>query len=421
MLQGRGDGNEQGRGMRIDLAYAGDRLQLNIPDSIRVDQFSPAVTDNPVDFRAFERGFRQAGGEEYLGLDRLLLVINDGHRNTPTPLILGMLEKIDRSLIDKADILVAAGTHGQPAEAHYRKILGDFHDRLKPRSKYHDCRDQSSMREIGKDSFGIEVSVNNSIFDYEHIIIISSVEPHYFAGMTGGRKSILPGLADFATIERNHNQANSLDAAPLKVAGNPVAEHMAQVLEMLGTERFFAIQAVVDARKNLAGIFFGDLKTAFERAMDFSIRMYARTVDVKYDAVLCELLPPLDNNLYQIQKALENCQPAVKDGGCIVLISACEGGVGSDHFFELACGWDAQKNAPRDGQFRFGSHKLSRVNTIGRRIDVRVFSTLEAETVERVFYKAIDDVQAFLSEPKPEGYRLAAVRDAGHTVLTTHT
>jgi len=407
--------------MNIEMSYAGHTLALDMPEGVTVDTFSPSVTDTPVDLELFKDGFLKAGGERYAGVERLLIVINDGHRNTPTPRLLELIEQCDERIVEKADFLVAAGTHGRPSEAHYQKIFGQYHDRLRPRSEFHDCHDYSRMKKIGTDWFDAEVWINQKLFEYDDIIIISSVEPHYFAGYTGGRKSILPGLADFKTVERNHNQANSLEAAPLKVRGNPVAEHMAAVLDMLGAERFLGVQGVIDAHKNLAGVFFGDLKSSFESAMVFSERTYARLVEELYDVAICEVLPPLDNSLYQLQKALENCQPAVKDGGTIVLLSACQGGVGSEHFFELACGWDSEKNVSKDGQLHFGSHKLSRVNTIGRRIDVRVHSTLPDETVKQVFYKPMSDVHDFLTRLKDTGYRLAIVRDGGHTVLTTKT
>ena len=220
--------------MNVNLTYAGDTLSLDIPDGVSVDQFSPSVTDHPVDFDLFKDGFVKAGGDKYAKADRLLFVINDGHRNTPTPRLLELIEQYDSAIVEKADFLVAAGTHGQPSEAHYQKIFGRYHDRLRPKSEFHDCHDRARMKKIGTDWFDADVWVNEKLFEYDDIVIISSVEPHYFAGYTGGRKSILPGLADFKTIERNHNQANSLDAAPLKVKGNPVAEHMAAVLDMLG-------------------------------------------------------------------------------------------------------------------------------------------------------------------------------------------
>jgi nickel-dependent lactate racemase len=135
------------------------------------------------------------------------------------------------------------------------------------------------------------------------------------------------------------------------------------------------------------------------------------------------LISPLDKNLYQAQKALENCQDAVADGGSAVVFSACEEGVGSRYFFEQASGWDRERNESVDGVERFGSHKLSRVNAMTRRIDVRLHSELDDETVRRVFYEPLADVSEYIGR-RAEGntnYRLAVVHDAGHTVLRRQT
>jgi nickel-dependent lactate racemase len=349
----------------------------------------------------------------------LLIVVNDGHRPTPTSEILAHLNRIDSTLLDRAFFMIAAGTHSEPTAAHYTKIFGDFYDRLKDRLSFHDAHDKSRMRSIGVDHLGGEVWLNNALFEYDRVMLISSVEPHYFAGYTGGRKSILPGLADFKAIERNHNLANSLQAAPLKLGGNPVAEHMAAVLDMLGAEKYFGIQVVIDAHKKLAGAFFGDLKTSFEGAVEYSAGMYGHRVPKPYDVVICELLPPLDGNLYQLQKALENCQPAVKDGGTILLVSECKNGVGSDHFFNLAQTWDRDKNVAAGGQLHFGSHKLSRVNAISKRINVRLYSSLPADKPRQVFYEPVDDIQPLLTDLLTEQKAAAIVYDSGNTVLTT--
>ena len=111
---------------------------------------------------------------------------------------------------------------------------------------------------------------------------------------------------------------------------------------------------------------------------------------------------------------------AVADGGSIIVVSACEGGIGSEHFFKLAAIWDREANRPTDGVPRFGSHKLSRVNAIGRRIDVRLHSTLPEDSVRRVFYEPVDDITACLAEKAKDkkDFRVAVVHDAGHTVLT---
>ena len=99
-------------------------MTLDIPDSVNVDQFSPSVVEKPVDSDTFRSGFLGAGGEKFIGVGKLLIVINDGHRNTPTPRILSLLKEIDPAIVDNADYLIAAGTHDAPGDEHYRKIFG---------------------------------------------------------------------------------------------------------------------------------------------------------------------------------------------------------------------------------------------------------------------------------------------------------
>jgi nickel-dependent lactate racemase len=210
---------------------------------------------------------------------------------------------------------------------------------------------------------------------------------------------------------------------PMRLEGNPVAEHLQSLLTLIDSTRIFAIQVVVDARDRIAGVFAGDLDRAFSRAVELAGSVFSRDFDRPYDAVLCEMLPPLDENLYQAQKALENCRTAVVDGGSLIVVSACARGIGSTFFFDQAAGWNRETNQPHDGVYRFGSHKLSRVNALSKRIDVGLHSTLTDEVVSRVFYQPVKDIQGYINERagRTNEYRVAVVHDAGHTVLKRQT
>ena len=266
---------------------------------------------------------------------------------------------------------------------------------------------------------GGEVYVNRLIIEADRIFIIGSVEPHYFAGFTGGCKSLFPGLTDLATIERNHNLANSLQAAPMKIEGNPVAEHLWSLYDLLDDKKFFTVQLVSDCAGQTAAAFFGEVKSAFTEASTFARKLFAPKIVKRHDVVLCEVMPPLDKNLYQAQKALENCQAAVVDGGDAVVVSACEEGIGSDYFFKLAEKWDKENNRAFDGALHFGSHKLSRVNALRKRIGVHLYSELDGDSARQVFYEPVGDLNEFINNKakNKNNLSLAMVRDAGHTVL----
>jgi nickel-dependent lactate racemase len=404
--------------MEIRLSYGDTGLTLHVPDGAHVDQYGPASVANSISRDDFMRRCETSGVLRSLESGTPLIVVNDGYRNTPTAQILGWLQSCDSTLLDRARFLIATGAHETPTATHIGKIFGEYRNRITDRLSWHYSRDLSSMVQIGTDRFGIDVHINKQLLDAETVLIIGSVEPHYFAGFTGGRKSIFPGLCDQATIERNHHLADSLDAAPLRLIGNPVAEQLDELLRLVDLGRVHTIQTVQDIDGQVAEAFAGRLDVAFFDAVTVARELYARQIDDQYDIIIAEVKPPLDRNLYQAQKALENTQMAVRDGGAVIVVSQCPEGVGSPHFYELATQWDRDANCARDGKAHFGSHKLSRVNLMTRRIDVCLHSALPPHIPRQVFYEPLDDVESFLSERlhRPES-RLAIVHDAAHTVL----
>jgi len=402
----------------FNVSYGNSEITLKFPDSVRVDCFEPVSFDKVLsceDFLAYMKQY----GPEFLAGEIPLVVVNDGFRSTPTSQVLAWLEVYNPLIIEKATFLVACGTHPLPTNVHFRKIFGDFYPRIKERLVCHNASDTGSLKSVGRDRFGEDVLVNRLLLESERVLFITSVEPHYFAGFTGGRKSIFPGLSDFDTVVRNHNLANSLEAAPMKLDGNPVAEHLEELLSLIDDRSFFSLQVLLDAGGQLVGMFTGNLREAFREAISMAREIYEVKASEKYDAVICEMFPPLDNDLYQAQKALENCQAGVKNGGAAIVVSSCDEGVGSKYFFELAQKWDAENNKTGDDLEHFGSHKLSRVLSMKKRIDVFLHSSLPDDTVRQVFYEPLKDIQEFLNKQIENNkyYTVGIVRDAGSTVL----
>ncbi|MBU0982248.1 MAG: DUF2088 domain-containing protein, partial [candidate division Zixibacteria bacterium] len=212
--------------MEIRLAYGNAGITIDVPEWVRMDRFGLTSSDQSVTRDTLTREFTAGGGQRLIDCAAPLIVVNDGYRHTPTAEVLACIDACDRSVLDRADFLVATGTHPAPTDNHLATIFGDLLARVRDRVTWHDARDVAAMEVVGSDSFGEAVYLNRAISGHDLVYVIGSVEPHYFAGFTGGRKSLFPGLTDLATIERNHNLANSLRAAPLKLQGNPVAEHL---------------------------------------------------------------------------------------------------------------------------------------------------------------------------------------------------
>ena len=414
--------------MGIDLAYGTTGVTLSFADDVEVDEFSPKLSDRPTDFDNFREEFAPVYSGTLANKPPTLVIVNDGHRGTPTAVVLEWLERLDSRFITSPKFLVAAGSHEPPSEEHYNKIFGRYRETVKDRVAYHDARNRQDLTLLGRDKFDAEVYLNRAVTDSESTLIIGSVEPHYFAGFTGGRKGLFPGLTDFETIARNHNLANSLEARPMRLAGNPMAEHLESLVDLVDTANITTIQTTSDSHGQITGVFCGSLRDAFGRAVAAAGEFCSHQARTKYDAVIGEMLPPLDKNLYQAQKALENIQMGARDGGAVVVVSACADGIGSDFFYRLADNWDRRENRAADGKQHFGSHKLSRVNAMSRRLKVGIFSDLEPDVVRHVFYEPVDDIESFVgragqergsqeNESGADRLRLVIIHDAGNTVL----
>lgn len=411
--------------MEIELPFGDSTCRLRFSDQLLqsrliVDQFIPKNCSHPVQFVRFKERFFKVGGADLLSHRAPLVVVNDGHRRTPTATVLTWLDRLDPTFLDRALFLIATGAHPPPDNRDLESIFGDHLSRLADRVSVHSAFDSASLSTIGTDSLGEQIRINRGILNADEVLFISSVEPHYFAGFTGGRKSIMPGLSDFASIERNHNLANSLDAAPLKLKGNPVAEHLAEPLSMINADRFLSVQLVVDSKQEISALHCGKITDSFEAAVEDARIAWASEFAEQYDAVVCEIGEPLNRTLYQAQKGLENCRAAVKNGGSLILLCTCSDGIGPDHFYRLAESWNVENNCPGDGQQKFGSHKLSRVLAMSRMFDIRIKSLLDDEVVERVFYHSVNNVDDYLNErisTTTGVFRLAVVRDAANMVL----
>lgn len=405
--------------MQITVAYGGAPLVLDLPSHVTVSTYAPLRIEHPVSFDDFHAAFSAAW--QWDNSDRLtpLFVVNDAYRHTPTAVVLSWIDRILPGILQRSRFLIATGAHAAPTDKDLQSIFAGHLKTIRPRIEWHVATDTSSMAKVGRDSQGGDVYLNCRVLEHDPVILIGSVEPHYFAGFTGGRKSLFPGLTDLATIERNHNLAGSMDAAPMKLDGNPVAEHLGSLMGLVDSGKLLSVQLVLDTSGTIAAFAIGDVQDSFTRAAATAKAMFGHTLDRPLDAVLCEMRPPLDKNMYQAQKALENCQQVVADGGTAIVVARCGEGVGSEFFMKEAESWDSSNNRPGDGVYRFGSHKLSRMVAHRKRIDVRLHSSLPDAVVEKVFYRPAGELSALLGDlaRDKKDFHLGVVYDSGHTVL----
>ncbi len=372
--------------MIVDVKYGKDGVQrTEIPDESYIGTFYPKDVkcgnaddiinrsiDSPLGYESLE-SFLEGGKD-------IVFIVNDGTRPTPTAKVLQALSK--RMDLKKARFLVATGTHRDMTKEEYDFVFGPLYTELKDRIIAHDAK-KSECVYLGKSKNGTPMNVNKIAVEADRLVIITSVEPHYFAGFTGGRKSFLPGVASFETVEANHKLAMSKSAQSLVLEGNPVHEDMMDALEVVKGKAIFSIQMVLDRHQHIYKVASGDLNPAFDQAVEWAKEVFCVPIPEKADVVISVAPYPMDVDLYQSQKALDNGKWALKEGGKIIMVSKCREGIGHSTFLtQLSCSKDPRQVLKNlEAEYKLGYHKAAKMSEIATWADIWAVTDLDPEII----------------------------------------
>jgi nickel-dependent lactate racemase len=229
----------------------------------------------------------------------------------------------------------------------------------------------------------------------DRLVIITSVEPHYFAGYTGGRKSFLPGVASFKTIQQNHRLAMRPEAKVLALVGNPVHEDMIDALSTVMDKKIFSIQVVMDRHQKVYRAFSGDLFQAFDQAVQCANDIFVVDLNEKADMVITVAPYPMDIDLYQSQKAIDNAKFAVRSGGIILLVSKCRSGLGDETFcHQMAFSTDPHRIMENlNREYKLGFHKAAKLAEIMTTNEIWAVADLEDSVLRKINVHPFPDVQ----------------------------
>lgn len=350
----------------------------------------------------------------------ILVLVNDATRPTPSGRVIEIIA--DRFKGHHVEFMVATGAHKVPGEAELEQIFGRAtRERFLECISSHDARNQEDLVHLGETSRGTPVWVNRRLAEATDVLLINSVEPHYFAGYTGGRKSIFPGVAGFDTIEGNHKLALDPAADNLALEGNPVHEDMMEMMGMLSQKRMYSIQMVLDHQHRIHMAFAGGLEESWRAAVEHADGHYVVDLSQRYDIVVAAAPYPMDYDLYQSQKALENGSLALKDGGILILVSKCRHGIGDETFFNLMAQAATAEEVISSiaGDYILGYHKAGRLALIAQRGEMWGVTGLPDEELEAAFIRPFPSVQkavdAALARKGPEA-KVLFLMDASITV-----
>ena len=258
-----------------------------------------------------------------------LFVVNDHDRSTPTAKIINLLRSA-RILTKPVNFIIATGTHKFPDFIDPIKFVGAKNG---DKVIIHYCDDDEKLIYLGETKNGTEVAVNKILLESDYIITINSVEPHYFAGFTGGIKSLIPGLASRKTIEKNHSLAIKPESCILKRVSNPLFEDLWEGGKLLKSLQKIQSIQLVNKNERIFHMSIGTLQNAFNKARNQSSKIYGTPLNKEVDHIISFVANPLDKTLYQAQKAMENTKNILKDNGTFTLIAKCNRGIGNPLFF----------------------------------------------------------------------------------------
>lgn len=265
------------------------------------------------------------------GRSNVTILVSDATRAVATARVLPFIVReieLAGVPLSRVKIIVAIGVHREATPAEMREIAGAYHGRIHVEN--HDPYSGEKLAVLGRTSYGNCAEVNKTVHESDLRICVGKVEAHEFAGFSGGRKSVLPGIASEACIAYNHRPEMILDprATAGVLEGNPIHLDMLETARMLGID--FCVSLVQNASGQPIGVFTGDLEQSHLAGVRFLRGIFG--MEIKKTASIYLVTPgyPLNIDLYQSLKALIAMMPIAKDGDTIVFYSKCTEGTNSE-------------------------------------------------------------------------------------------
>ena len=327
--------------MKIELPYGKGHIHAEIPDD-RIAGVIHSRLDGRITELSQEELVKQSL-ENPIGSPRLkelaraahtiVIICIDHTRPVPSKVIIPQMLKEIREGNPLADItlLIATGCHRETTR---EELAEKFGEEIVSNEKIlvHDCL-TGPFVSLGTLPSGGELRINETAAKADLLIAEGFIEPHFFAGYSGGRKSVLPGVAAAQTVWGNH--CSKLIADPNSrcgiLSGNPIHEDMAAAAGMANLK--FIVNVVINSKKEVIGSFAGDGDNAHLAGCRFLDELCRSQVEKADIVVTTNNGYPLDQNIYQSVKGMTTAEAACKPGGIIIIAAECGDGIGGDEFY----------------------------------------------------------------------------------------
>jgi nickel-dependent lactate racemase len=319
---------------RVTLAYGRHGLPLDLPahaDVLTSHQAPGLPDESAAILNALRHPINSAPLRDKVKPGQTVAIVHtDITRATPNALLLPiLLQELEAAGIRRADITLinALGTHRPQTDSELRAMLGD-HVVENYRCLQHNAWDDANLVSFGETSRGNPVRINRAYAEADVKILTGFIEPHFFAGFSGGLKGVLPSIAGFESVLSNHSR--EMIAHPNATwgvtAGNPIWEEMREMAQR--TDPTFIVNVTMNDTRQLTGVFAGELIKAHAAGCSFVAEHALVKVEAPYDVVITTNSGyPLDQNLYQTVKGMSAAARVVRQGGAIVMCAACNDGL----------------------------------------------------------------------------------------------
>ncbi|HXH23195.1 MAG TPA: nickel-dependent lactate racemase [Dehalococcoidia bacterium] len=378
--------------MRVPLPFGRSQVEVEVPDTATVlrPRAVPPLADPEGAVRELLRSptFGPPLRDLARGAGSAAIVISDVTRPVPNRLLLpALIEELNASGIPDAGITILNGTglHRPNTEAELREMLGDLAESY--RIVQHEARRRETLVEVGRSARGAPVELCRTYVEADLRIVTGFVEPHLFAGYSGGAKGVMPGVAGAEIVMSNHGAENLSHprARWCVAAGNPVFDEMRAIAGLCPPH--FLLNVTLDSERRITGAFAGDWRQAHDAAIEQAARQHTVAVPGPFDIVVVTNMGyPADLNLYQSVKGMSVAAEAVREGGSILLVAACEDGLGSDDYVRFLTGRESPEallasilgaEAPRHDQWQVQVQAM-----VQRKAAVYLHSRLSREATE---------------------------------------
>ncbi len=386
---------------KIPLAFGNSTIELDIPDRNISSVILPSEPEKKEDStslikKALENPINSRRLSEIVNPNsRIVIIVSDVTRPTPTAKFLPLLLEelyLGGAKDENITIVFALGLHRNQTAEESRKLVGEeVYEKI--RCIQHDT---NRYRHIGITSLGTPIEIFEDVLDADVIIGTGSIEFHYYAGYSGGAKSVLPGVSSQEAVITNHKMMIDEKAVSGRVDG-PVRQDMEEAAKVAGLA--FILNVVLDSKKEIVAAVAGDFIEAHRKGVEVVDSMYKVPVEPA-DAVIVSCGGfPKDINLFQANKALDHATQAVKEGGSIILVAECAEGIGNQVY---EC-WNRECRSPDDAIerfkqcFEFGGHRTAIVAKVSKKFKLYLVSKLSDEQTKTAFFTPMPYVKTALS------------------------